>query len=109
MLDAADGTATEEEAYSRARVLSQGETAEMQGISKRAFRCWRDRYEAKGAEGDRRLGRVSARRPVPGRERDRSFEWLRVAHPDAELRRYCAKGAGGWRNRATPTGRPIGS
>ena len=44
--------------------LSQGEAAEILGISERTFRRWRDRYEGEGAEGlyDRRLGRVSARR-----------------------------------------------
>ncbi len=55
-----------EEVYGRTHrgVLSQGEAAEVLGVSERTFRRWRDRYEAEGAEGlyDRRLGRVSARR-----------------------------------------------
>ena len=51
-----------EEVYGRTRrgVLSQGDAA--LGVSERTFRRWRDRYEAEGAERDRRLGRVSARR-----------------------------------------------
>ena len=44
--------------------LSQAEAAEVLGMSERAFRRWRDRFEVDGAEGlyDRRLGRLSARR-----------------------------------------------
>ena len=60
------GLMTFEEVYGRTHrgVLSQGEAAEVPGVSERTFRRWRDRYEAEGAEGlyDRRLGRVSARR-----------------------------------------------
>ena len=55
-----------EEVYGRTRrgVLGQAEAAEILGVSERTFRCWRDRFEAEGAEGlyDRRLGRLSARR-----------------------------------------------
>jgi transposase len=55
-----------EDVYERTcrNVLSQGEAAEILGISERTFRRWRDRFAAEGAEGlyDRRLGRVSARR-----------------------------------------------
>jgi len=55
-----------EEVYERTcrDVLSQGEAAEILGMSERTFRRWRDRFAAEGAEGlyDRRLGRVSARR-----------------------------------------------
>ena len=55
-----------EEVYGRTHrgALSQGEAAEILGVSERTFRRWRDRYEAEGAEGlyDRRLGRASARR-----------------------------------------------
>ena len=40
--------------------MSQGEAT--LGVSERTFRRWRGRYEAEGTEGDRRLGRVSARR-----------------------------------------------
>ena len=60
------GLMTFEEVYGRTHrgVLSQGEAAEVPGVSERTFRRWRDRYEAEGAEGlyDRRLGRVPARR-----------------------------------------------
>ena len=49
-----------EDVYGRTRVLSRGEAA--LGVSERTFRRWRDRYEAEGAEGDRRPGQVSARR-----------------------------------------------
>ena len=44
--------------------LSQGEAAEILGMSERGFRRWRDRYEELGLEGlaDRRLGRVSPSR-----------------------------------------------
>jgi transposase len=55
-----------EDVYERTyrNVLSQGEAAEILGISERTFRRWRDRFAAEGAAGlyDRRLGRVSARR-----------------------------------------------
>ena len=39
-----------EEVYSRTHrgVLSQGEAAEVPGVSERTFRRWRDRYEAEG-------------------------------------------------------------
>ena len=54
-----------EEVYGRTHrgALSQGEAAEILGVSERPFRRWRDRYEAEGAEGlyDRRLGRAEAR------------------------------------------------
>ena len=52
-----------EEVYGRTHrgVLSQGEAAEVPGVSERTFRRWRDRYEAEGLY-DRRLGRVPARR-----------------------------------------------
>ena len=48
-------------------VLGQA-AAEMLGVSERTFRRWRDRFEADGAEGlyDRGLGRVPARRALPG-------------------------------------------
>jgi transposase len=48
----------------RERRLSQGEAAEILGMSERTFRRWRDRYDADGREGllDRRLGKASARR-----------------------------------------------
>ena len=44
--------------------LSQGEAAEMLGISERTFRRWRDRFREEGEAGlhDRRLGRPSLRR-----------------------------------------------
>ncbi len=44
--------------------MSQSEAAEVLGMSERTFRCYRDRFEAEGAEGlyDRRLGRLSGRR-----------------------------------------------
>ena len=44
--------------------LSQGEAAEILGVSERTFRRWRDRFEVAGATGlyDRRLGKVSGRR-----------------------------------------------
>ena len=55
-----------EDVYGRAYrgELSQGEAAEILGMSERTFRRYRDRFEAEGAAGlyDRRLGRVSARR-----------------------------------------------
>ncbi len=55
-----------EEIYGRAYcgALSQGEAAEILGMSERTFRRYRDRFEAEGAAGlyDRRLGRASARR-----------------------------------------------
>ncbi len=55
-----------EEVYDRTRcgVLSVAEAAEVLGMSERAFRRWRERFEAEGADGlyDRRLGKVSARR-----------------------------------------------
>ena len=42
-----------EEVYARtaARLLSQAEAAEVLSVSERAFRRWRDRFEAEGAEG----------------------------------------------------------
>ena len=42
-----------EEVYGRTHqgMLSQGEAAEILGVSERTFRRWRDRYEAEGAEG----------------------------------------------------------
>jgi transposase len=42
--------------------LSQGEAAEMLGISKRTFRRWRDRLRDEGAAGlcDRRIGKPSS-------------------------------------------------
>lgn len=44
--------------------LSQGEAAEMLGISERTFRRWRDRYRDEGEAGlrDRRLNQPSSRR-----------------------------------------------
>jgi hypothetical protein len=44
--------------------LSQGEAAEMLGVSERTFRRWRDRLRDEGPEGlrDRRIGRPSSRR-----------------------------------------------
>ena len=44
--------------------LSQGEAAEMLGVSERTFRRWRDRLRDKGPEGlrDRRIGKPSSRR-----------------------------------------------
>ncbi len=55
-----------EEVYGRTLrgVLSVAEAAEVLGMSERAFRRWRHRFEAEGADGlyDRRLGKVSARR-----------------------------------------------
>ena len=55
-----------EDVYGRAYrgELSQGEAAEILGMSERSFRRYRDRFEAEGSEGlyDRRLGRASLRR-----------------------------------------------
>jgi len=44
--------------------LSQGEAAELLGMSERTFRRWRDRWREEGAEGllDRRLGKPSSHR-----------------------------------------------
>jgi transposase len=44
--------------------LSQGEAAEMLGVSERTFRRWRDRWRDEGPEGlrDRRIGKPSSRR-----------------------------------------------
>jgi transposase len=44
--------------------LSQGEAAEMLGVSERTFRRWRDRWRDEGPEGlaDRRIGKPSGRR-----------------------------------------------
>ena len=44
--------------------LSQGEAAEMLGVSERTFRRWRDRLRDEGPEGlrDRRIGKPSRRR-----------------------------------------------
>ena len=44
--------------------LSQGEAAEMLGVSERTFRRWRDRLREEGPEGlcDRRIGKPSGRR-----------------------------------------------
>jgi transposase len=44
--------------------LSQGEAAEMLGVSERTFRRWRDRLRDEGLEGlaDRRIGKPSSRR-----------------------------------------------
>lgn len=44
--------------------LSQGEAAELLGMSERSFRRWRDRYREGGAEGllDRRIGKPSSHR-----------------------------------------------
>jgi hypothetical protein len=54
-----------EEVYGRSYrgALSQFEAAEVQGMSERTFRRYRDRFDAEGAEGlhDRCLGRASAR------------------------------------------------
>ena len=46
------------------RCLTQGQAAEILGVSERTFRRWRDREEADGAEGlyDKRLGKISGRR-----------------------------------------------
>lgn len=46
------------------RCLTQGEAAQILGVSERTFRRWRDREEEDGAEGlyDRRLGKISGRR-----------------------------------------------
>ena len=46
--------------------LSQGEAAEMLGVSERTFRRWRDRLRDEGPEGlrDRRIGRPSSRGPL---------------------------------------------
>lgn len=46
------------------RSLTQGQAAEILGVSERTFRRWRDREEADGAGGlyDRRLGKISGRR-----------------------------------------------
>jgi transposase len=46
------------------RSLTQGQAAEILGVSERTFRRWRDRQEEEGAEGlyDKRLGKVSGRR-----------------------------------------------
>src|ERR1700739_3770190 len=43
--------------------LSQGEAAEMLGVSERTFRRWRDRLRDEGPEGlrDRRIGKPSSR------------------------------------------------
>jgi transposase len=44
--------------------LSQGEAAEMLGVSERTFRRWRDRLRDERPEGlrDRRIGKPSSRR-----------------------------------------------
>jgi predicted DNA-binding transcriptional regulator YafY len=44
--------------------LSQGEAAEMLGVSERKFRRWRDRLRDEGPQGlrDRRIGKPSSRR-----------------------------------------------
>jgi transposase len=44
--------------------LSQGEAAEMLGVSERTFRRWRDRLRDEGPAGlrDRRIGKPSSRR-----------------------------------------------
>jgi transposase len=44
--------------------LSQGEAAEMLGVSERTFRRWRDRLRDEGPESlrDRRIGKPSSRR-----------------------------------------------
>src|SRR5215471_4561587 len=44
--------------------LSQGEAAELLGVSERTFRRWRDRYDEDGEAGllDRRLGKASGKR-----------------------------------------------
>jgi transposase len=44
--------------------LSQGEAAEMLGVSERTFRRWRDRLRDEGPQGlrDRRIGKPSSRR-----------------------------------------------
>jgi transposase len=46
------------------RSLTQGQAAEILGVSERTFRRWRDREEEEGAQGlyDKRLGRISGRR-----------------------------------------------
>src|SRR2546423_979372 len=46
--------------------LSQGEAAEMLGVSERTFRRWRDRLRDEGRQGlrDRRIGKPSSRRAV---------------------------------------------
>jgi transposase len=87
-----------EDVYGRwqERRLSQGEAAEILGMSERTFRRWRDRYQADGLEGlaDRRLGKASARRvPVDRvqevltlyRERYRGFT---VQHFHDKLRQH---------------------
>ena len=63
--------------------LSQGEAAEMLGVSERTFRRWRDRLRDEGPEGlrDRRIGRPSSRGPLAtgltrgGRRARRSCAW----------------------------------
>lgn len=83
-----------EEVYGRLYCgdLSQGEAAEILGISERTFRRWRDRYEAEGAEGlyDRRLGRVSARRAGVD-EVARVLELFETRYPDFTARHFWEK------------------
>jgi transposase len=73
----------------RGRELTQGEAAEVLGMSERSFRRWRERYEEAGLEGlfDRRLGKASAKR-VPVDEALRVEQLYRQRYRDFTAKHF---------------------
>lgn len=69
--------------------LTQGEAAEMLGVSVRTFQRWAGRFEEAGAEGlaDRRLGRVSPRR-APQEELERMLGLYRDKYADFTVKHF---------------------
>jgi transposase len=69
--------------------LSQGEAAELLGVSERTFRRWRDRYDEDGEAGllDRRLGKASGKR-VPSDRAEEVEALYRERYPGFTVKHF---------------------
>jgi len=69
--------------------ITQGEAAEMLGVSVRTFQRWAERFEESGLEGlaDRRLGRASPRR-APREELERMLGLYRDKYADFTVKHF---------------------
>ena len=69
--------------------LSQGEAAELLGVTERTFRRWRDRFRDEGPDGlrDRRLGKPSSRRAA-AEEIARMLNLYREFYPDFTVKHF---------------------
>ena len=69
--------------------VTQGEAAEMLGVSVRTLQRWTDRFEEAGADGlaDRRLGRASPRR-APAAELERMLGLYRDKYADFTVKHF---------------------